>query len=149
MTALFSEASDEACAETEAFTGCMVVFTLTDSWGDGWNGNYLVVSYGNVSKRLDLETGKTATYPLPIPQGTQVTLTYTKGPGQFTYPTENGFTVAYENGELTRAELDGQLQTKPCAACYSERVRGMCREETVSSAPFEYVQAMCHHEFVM
>ena len=104
-----SEASKEACAETEAFSGCMVVFTLTDSYGDGWNTNYLVVSYGNVSKRLDLATGKTATYTLPIPQGAQVTLTYTKGPNQYTFPTENGFTVAYENGELILNVEQGSL----------------------------------------
>ena len=104
-----SEASDEACAETEAFTGCMVVFTLTDSYGDGWNGNYLVVSYGNVSEQLDLKSGSTITYELPIPQGTQVTLTYTKGPGQYTYPKENGFTVAYESGEVILEVKQGEV----------------------------------------
>ena len=34
---------------------CNVIFTLTDSYGDGWNGNYLLVEYNGVSEQIVFE----------------------------------------------------------------------------------------------
>ena len=99
-----SAKSDEACGTTTEFTGCYVYFTLTDSYGDGWNYNTLTVAYGNASQELTLSSGKTGTYIVPIPQNAVVTLTYTRY-GQYSYPVENGFVVAYESGkEILRVD---------------------------------------------
>ena len=102
-----SEAS-ETCATTEseeqetpeqpeqpAGDLCTIIFTLTDSYGDGWNGNYLLVEYNDESVQLTFENGHNVTETLFIPKGAYVKVTYNAS-GQ--YQNENGFTVALENG---------------------------------------------------
>ena len=109
-----SEASAEACATTDEFTGCYVVVTMTDSYGDGWNGNYLTLSYNGIVKKLEFVGSgtnyKTKTETLAISKGAHVTLTYTIG-GSYTYPEENGFTVAYDNGQEIISADKGSLTT--------------------------------------
>ena len=72
-----------------------VVFDLVDSWGDGWNGATLMVSYNGYTQNLTLETGSSASYTLAIPYGTQVSLTWISG----SYDSECSFTVSYESGD--------------------------------------------------
>ena len=103
-----SEASAEVCATTDEFTGCYVVVTLIDSYGDGWNGNVLVFEYGAVSKQFTLANGKTGTETLAISKGANVTVTYKVG-GSYTYPAENGFTIAYDNGQEIVSAAQGSL----------------------------------------
>ena len=94
-----SEASVEDCATTDVFEGCFVDFEMNDSYGDGWNGNYLLVSYGDVSERLDLGNGATVTHTLPLPKDVDITVTFVIPEGINTYPGENSFVVRYENGD--------------------------------------------------
>ena len=77
---------------------CNVVFNLIDSYGDGWNGAALVVSFsdGSESQSLTFSTGSSASYTLEIGNGTHVTLTWTSG----SYDGECSFNVQYE-GDLT------------------------------------------------
>ena len=105
-----SAASAEACATTDEFTGCYLILTMTDSWGDGWNGNVLVFEYGSVSKQFTLANGKTGTETLAISKGAHVTMTYKLG-GSSTYPQENGFTVAYDNGQEIVSAAQNTLTT--------------------------------------
>ena len=116
--AVFDITIDPACPETEtlSFTfnliadnevaasgsgqmknSCNVVFNLSDSYGDGWNGNKLVVSFndGTPSQQLTIDNGSTATYTLSIGNGVHVTLTWIAG--SYTY--ECSFAVSYEGGE--------------------------------------------------
>ena len=76
---------------------CNVVFDLVDSYGDGWNGNQLVVSFndGTPTQYLTISNGSSATYNLEIGRGVHVTLGWVSG--QYGY--ECSFTVKYENGE--------------------------------------------------
>ena len=77
---------------------CNVVFNLADSYGDGWNGAALVVSFddGSASQSLTVSSGNSASYTLEIGNGTHVTLTWTSG----SYDGECTFSVQYE-GDLT------------------------------------------------
>ena len=77
---------------------CNVVFNLMDSYGDGWNGASLGVSFddGTPSESLTFSSGGSATYTLEIGNGTHVTLTWNAG----SYDGECSFTVSYE-GDLT------------------------------------------------
>ena len=73
---------------------CNVIFSLRDSYGDGWNGAKLTVSFndGTASQDLTVASGNNAaTYPLEIHNGTHVTLTWTKG----SYDQECSFVVSY------------------------------------------------------
>ena len=104
-----SAASTEACAETDAFTGCYVTFTLKDKYGDGWNGNSLTVSYGTITKSLTVSSGKSLYEEiLAIPQGANLTITYVKSQYN-SWPEENSFSIAYESGEVITAAAEGSL----------------------------------------
>ena len=73
---------------------CNVIFTLTDSYGDGWNGNYLLVEYNDESVQLTFENGHNVTETLFIPKGAYVKVTYNASGRDHN---ETGFTVALEN----------------------------------------------------
>ena len=76
---------------------CSLTFDLFDSYGDGWNGNYLVVDFGNgTSQRLTVPSGKNTTYTLPVEDGSHVELSWIKGE----WMGECSFTLSYENGEV-------------------------------------------------
>jgi hypothetical protein len=80
----------------ETGSGCSITFNLNDSYGDGWNGNYLVVSYGDISVQLTIENGSTASYNLVIPDGSHVELTWISG----SWIGECSYTISYENGNV-------------------------------------------------
>ena len=115
---VFEIAIDEACPETEQITvnfvltadgglnaegsavlknSCNVVFDLNDSYGDGWNGNQLRVSFndGTPSQNLTISDGYTASYTLEIGNGVLVSLGWISGQ----YSSECSFTVHYEGGD--------------------------------------------------
>ena len=75
---------------------CNVIFSLTDSYGDGWQGNYLNVSYsdGTPSEQMTVPNGSTATYTRNLASGCTVSLTWTNG--QWT--SECSFVISYEDG---------------------------------------------------
>ncbi len=83
----------------DAPLSCFVIFTLSDTYGDGWNGNYLTVQYGETSENsenLTLSTGSTETFTRQIPQETKVTVTYNP---VGSYASENSYVITYEGGE--------------------------------------------------
>ena len=83
---------------------CNVIFNLVDSYGDGWNGNTLTVSFsdGTPSETLTISNGNSANYTLEIGNGTHVTLTWTTG----SYASECSFSVYYE-GDLMIYQSSG------------------------------------------
>ena len=76
---------------------CNVIFDLADSYGDGWNGASLTVSFddGTEAQNLTITSGNSASFPLEIGNGVHVTLTWNSG----SYDGECTFTVSYE-GDL-------------------------------------------------
>ena len=74
---------------------CKVIFELSDSYGDGWNGNKLFVSFddGSPSQELTIEKGGGAFYELEIGHGVHVTLTWHSA----SMASECSFVVKYEN----------------------------------------------------
>ena len=74
---------------------CGIVFDLYDSYGDGWNGNCLVVSdEGGILGQFTITGGYTTTYTLPIFTGSHIILTWI--PGNWT--NECSFDIRFENG---------------------------------------------------
>ena len=85
-----------------------IKFDLYDSYGDGWNGNKLVVNYGNrITEQLTISSGSSATHNLQIPNGSHVTLTWIMG----SKTEECSFTVSYPNGNViyTGANLNASF----------------------------------------
>ena len=76
---------------------CNVIFTLSDSYGDGWNGASLLVSFsdGTPQQTMSVSSGSSAVYTVEIGTGVEVTLTWRSG----SWDNECSFTVAYEGGE--------------------------------------------------
>ena len=116
-TCIFHLTIDESCPETEQIpvtfnmqaeggltaegnlvlkNTCNVIFDLVDSYGDGWNGNQLVVSFsdGTPTQNLTITDGSSAIYTLEIGRGVHVTLSWING----SYSYECSFTVKYEDG---------------------------------------------------
>ena len=75
---------------------CNVIFDLVDSYGDGWNGNTLVVSFddGTPQQELTIADGNSASYTIAIGNGVHVTLRWISGQ----WSSECSFTVRYEDG---------------------------------------------------
>ena len=82
---------------------CMIYFNLADSYGDGWNGSTLTVSFddGTPSQTLTISSGSSASYTLEVNNGAHVTLTWTSASQ---WDKECSFTVSYE-GDLLIYEL--------------------------------------------
>ena len=77
---------------------CNIVFNLSDSYGDGWNGASLNVSFsdGTPSQTLTIGNGQSsATYTFEVGQGVHVSLNWTSG----SWDSECSFTVSYEDGD--------------------------------------------------
>ena len=83
---------------------CNVIFNLVDSYGDGWNGNVLTVSFsdGSPSQEMTISSGSSAVNTLEIGNGVHVTLTWTTG----SYASECSFSVSYE-GDLLIYQSNG------------------------------------------
>ena len=77
---------------------CNVIFSLHDSFGDGWQGNYLQVSYsdGTPSEQMTVSNGSSATYTRELTSGSTISLTWHNG--QWTQ--ECSFEVTYEDGAV-------------------------------------------------
>ena len=76
---------------------CNLIFELNDSYGDGWNGSYMTVSFddGTPSQTITLESGSTGTQTIEIGNGVHVTLTWTSNSW---WDSECSFTLKYEDG---------------------------------------------------
>ena len=82
---------------TDESSICGIVFDLHDSYGDGWNGNYLVVSdEGGILGQYTISSGYTASYTLPILTGSHIILTWISGSWSY----ECSFTMRYKNGTV-------------------------------------------------
>ena len=117
-TCVFNVQIDENCPETETIyvrfliqadgdltaegsvamrNSCNVIFEMSDSWGDGWNGASLTVSFSDGTPSANLScNGNSQTEVLEIGNGTHVTLTWNRGQ----YDSECSFIVKYETGEV-------------------------------------------------
>ena len=69
---------------------CDYVFVLHDSYGDGWNGNAITVTFSNGdSQTLTIDDGHDATYTVTIPDNESMTCTWENG----LYPSETSFEI--------------------------------------------------------
>ena len=75
---------------------CNVIFELSDTYGDGWNGASLTVNFndGTPSQNLTIQSGASASYTIEIGNGVHVSLNWTSG----SWDTECSFVVRYEGG---------------------------------------------------
>lgn len=77
---------------------CIVILEMSDSYGDGWNGNKLRFTFsdGTPNMEFTIQDGSSATEQIEIGNGVHVTLTWVTG--QYSY--ECSFDVKYDDGTL-------------------------------------------------
>ena len=77
---------------------CDVIFELTDSYGDGWNGASLIVKFddGTEDKTLTIQNGNYNTYTFNVKANVEVSLEWEKGQ----YDSECSFVVKNSNGNF-------------------------------------------------
>ena len=78
---------------------CNVVFALSDTYGDGWNGSYMTVSFsdGTPSQDITISNGSQETHTIEIGNGVNVSLTWHSGSQ---WDSECSFVVSYEEGDV-------------------------------------------------
>ena len=75
---------------------CNVVFSLYDSYGDGWNGAALLVDFSDETPQQTLTvSGSSQVYTFEIGTGVVVSLSWRSG----SWDSECSYSVAYEGGE--------------------------------------------------
>ncbi|MBR1513718.1 MAG: S8 family serine peptidase [Bacteroidales bacterium] len=77
---------------------CNVIFTLSDSYGDGWNSAYLTVTYsdGTPTENMTINSGNSATYTRELASGSTFSITWHSG----SWDNECSFQIAYEDGTV-------------------------------------------------
>ena len=74
---------------------CFISVDLYDSYGDGWNGNCLVIDYGDGNQeQLTLESGSSTSFVREVVTDSHITLTWIPS----SYFGECSFDVKFENG---------------------------------------------------
>ena len=154
VTAVFDITIDASCPTTEAITlnfnleadngivatgsgvlknSCNVVFELSDSYGDGWNGASLRVAFndGTPQQTMTVPTGSSsANYTLEIGSGVHVTLTWTSG----SWDSECSFVVRYEDGDQITSASEPPTN-------YNFQFDVNCGGEPVTMAPVQNLEA--------
>ena len=96
---------------------CAISYELADSYGDGWNGNYiqvLDVDNNTVLAEWTISSGDSASGSLMVCDGTNLQFTYVI-PGSYTYPDENSFVITDVNEEVIWA-------VNPCSSATASEV---------------------------
>jgi hypothetical protein len=116
VQAVCSESAQSEWTSTVSFTTdlcmpedmCNITFTLTDSWGDGWGGNAIVVkdvltqtviatlTNENLDGISHNDNGETQTIDLPVCNGREIEFSWTAG----SYINEVSYTVTDINDEV-------------------------------------------------
>jgi subtilisin family serine protease len=89
---------------------CSVIFSLHDSYGDGWQGNYLQVVYsdGTPTEQLTVNSGSSATYVRELASASTITLSWHNGE----WTEECSFEITYEDGTVIFENTGGFSGTK-------------------------------------
>ena len=99
----FTLTTTDYYGKTNEFTlsyanACDVIFELTDSYGDGWNGASLIVKFddGTEDQILTIQNGNYNTYTFNVKADVEVSLEWEKGE----YDSECSFVVKKTNGNI-------------------------------------------------
>lgn len=153
VSAIFTLTIDESCPTTEVLplefnlvadneataigdgvlkNTCVLVFTLSDSYGDGWNNAKLIVSFndGTPTQQLTFSSGTSYTTTMEVGVGVHVTLGWSTG----SYDSECSFTLSYEGGEQITS-------SSSLSSSYSFEFDVNCAGEPITADPVQNLAA--------
>ena len=92
-------------------TGCEYELLIEDTFGDGWNGNTITVTFDGVSTDYTLDFGAAETTGIMIPSGSEVSVTFNANGAfisecQYSILDENGAVVLTQGPNLTGITTD-------------------------------------------
>ena len=104
-----------------ALSTCDYSLVLSDTWGDGWNGNTITINVGGISTNYTLVTGLTQTFSISVVNGVNVTATLNLTGSfisevSFTILNPSGNIVATQGPSLATGTVD--VFTAACAPSY-------------------------------
>lgn len=117
VTSICGDAVSEAATTT--FTTicgnpCEYTFVLHDSYGDGWNGNSISISYsGGGTQYVTLSSGSEGTVYVTIPEGETMTCNWSNG----SYAYETSFEIKNDCGETVYSGSGAQSNEFFTATC--------------------------------
>ena len=106
----------------------MYTLSLSDSWGDGWNGGYLDINVNNiVIQSVTLMNGNGPEFfDFPVDSGDVVSLFYNAGG----WPEENSYELFDENNNIIASQSGsngaGPMNTTGLIGCNSLLSQGNC-----------------------
>ena len=83
-----------------------ITYTLSDSWGDGWNNASITIrdaETGNIIETLTISSGRTASGTVSLCYGRTVNFVWTQG----NYASECSFTITGPDGNVISSVSDG------------------------------------------
>ena len=122
-----------AMLPTEAGESCTLTIQCYDSYGDGWNGNALLVEENGLTTRFTIDNGSSETFTY-LTQGGKVAIYWEEGE----YPRETSFTITTADGTvLVEVSNGGTLKDgeqvfygNPCNVCKRPVITGISRQGT-------------------
>ena len=99
FTLTFTDANGKVTTHTFNYrNSCNITFSLTDSYGDGWQGNYLTVEYsdGTPTENMEVASGSSATYVREVASNSTISLTWHNG----SWTQECSFEITYDDGTV-------------------------------------------------
>jgi len=99
FTLTFTDAHGKVTTYTLDYRNrCNITFSLTDSYGDGWQGNYLTVAYsdGTPTENMEVASGSSATYVREVASNSTISLTWHNG----SWTQECSFIITYDDGAV-------------------------------------------------
>ena len=118
---------------TEAGESCTLIIDCQDSYGDGWNGNALLVEENGKTTRFTIDNGSSETFTY-LTQGSIVAIYWEEG----SYPRETSFAITTADGAVLVEVSDGStlkdgeelFYGNPCNICTRPVITDISRHGT-------------------
>ena len=118
---------------TEAGESCTLTIDCYDSYGDGWNGNALLVKENGLTTRFTFDNGSSETFTYHT-QGGKVAIYWEEG----SYPRETSFVITTADGTVLVEISDGStlkdgeqvFYSNPCNLCVRPVINNISRKGT-------------------
>lgn len=140
------------CPQADLIPAASYTVNLADSYGDGWNGNWMQVFVNGeqVGGDLTIQSGNSYAFNFDAPAGATINFKYFVPSSYGTYPTENSFTVEangetiFSSGTMSNAYLNQHdvFTFGPANCIEPEDMNPTVDERTGNSAVLKWINPL-------